>query len=153
MLTVRTTTALPASLPACACSSAPLSAESGLGAVYRDGDCQTVFDHRSETVWLTADGMAIAITASRDSPSGIITQTQPRIDIITDADKASLTVWMKYMQAVDTAAPILSDRKSLHKNPHNSRDCQRNILEAGLLSSAIQSFHPAVLKYQESSFR
>ncbi len=32
-------------------------------------------------------------------------QTQPRIDIITDADKASLTVWMKYMQAVDTAAP------------------------------------------------
>lgn len=74
-------------------------------AVHRYGDCQTVFDHRSETVWFTADGMAIAITASRDYPSGTITQAQPRIDIITDADKASLTVWMKYMQAVDTAAP------------------------------------------------
>jgi len=44
-------------------------------------------------------------TASRDYPSGTITQAQSRIDIITDADKATLTVWMKYMQAVDTAAP------------------------------------------------
>jgi len=35
-------------------------------------------------------------------------QTQLRLDMITDADKASLTAWMKYVQAVqavDTAAP------------------------------------------------
>ncbi|MDN4629107.1 tail fiber assembly protein [Erwinia sp. PsM31] len=143
-------------VPACACSSAPPSAKSGLVAVYRDCGWQTVADHRGETVYSTADGSATAITAPGDYPAGTTTQapatafdkwdggkwvtdsdaqraaavseaeaekaariseansttqawqTQLRLDIITDADKASLTAWMKYVQAVqavDTAAP------------------------------------------------
>ncbi|MCP1438385.1 hypothetical protein J3D56_001821 [Erwinia persicina] len=143
-------------VPACACGSAPPSAETGFVAVYRDGGWQTVADHRGETVWSTADGAATAITVPGDYPAGTTTQapatafdkwdgekwvtdtnaqqaaavqaaeaekaariseantttqawqTQLRLDIITDADKASLTTWMKYVQAVqavDTAAP------------------------------------------------
>ncbi|WP_312045510.1 tail fiber assembly protein [Erwinia sp.] len=143
-------------VPACACSSAPPSAESGLVSVYRDGGWQTVADYRGETVWSTADGTATAITAPGDYPEGTTTQapatvfdkwdgekwvtdgdaqrtaavseaeaekaariseansmtqawqTQLRLDMITDADKASLTAWMKYVQAVqvvDTASP------------------------------------------------
>lgn len=143
-------------VPACACSSAPPSAETGFVSVYRDGGWQTVADHRGETVWSTADGTATAITAPGDYPEGTTTQapatafdkwdgekwvtdsdaqqaaavseaeaekaariseantmtqawqTQLRLDMITDTDKASLTAWMKYVQAVqavDTAVP------------------------------------------------
>ncbi|MFG6076064.1 tail fiber assembly protein [Erwinia sp. OPT-41] len=143
-------------VPACACSSAPPTAEPGFVAVYQDGGWQTVADHQGETVYSTADGTATEITAPGDYPAGTTTQapatafdkwdgekwvtdgdaqqaaavseaevekvariseansmtqawqTQLRLDIITDADKASLTAWMKYVQAVqavDTAAP------------------------------------------------
>ncbi|MGK6329139.1 tail fiber assembly protein [Erwinia sp. DT-104] len=135
-------------VPACACSSAPPSAETGFVSIYRDGGWQTVADHRGETVYFTADGSATAITAPGNYPAGTTTQvpatafdkwdgekwvtdgdaqqaaavseaeaekaariseansttqawqTQLRLDIITDADKASLTAWMKYVQEV-----------------------------------------------------
>jgi len=146
-------------VPACACSSAPPTAEPGFVAVYQDGGWQSVADHRGETVWSTADGSATAITAPGDYPADTTTQapatafdkwdgekwvmdsdaqqaaavseaeaekvariseansmtqawqTQLRLDIITDADKASLTAWMKYVQAVqavDTATPDIA---------------------------------------------
>ncbi len=144
-------------LPACACTVAPPQASAGCVAVYRDGDWQTIADHRGETVYSIADGSKIVISELGDYPeettaiapvtdwdcwdgekwvtdadaqqaaavnsaarekSALISeanditqawQTQLLLGIITDADKVSLTAWMKYIQAVQavdiSAAP------------------------------------------------
>lgn len=138
-------------LPACACLTAPPAAQSGMVAVYQDGNWQSVPDHRGETVYPVSGGAPVKITAPGDYPADTTTQapatnfdkwdgkkwvtdsdaqqqslldaaaseksarvseangitqawqTQLLLGIITDADKALLTSWMKYIQAVQTA--------------------------------------------------
>lgn len=82
----------------------------------------TAFDKWNGEKWVTdSDAQRTAAVseseaekAARISEANNTTQawqTQLRLDIITDADKASLTVWMKYVQAVqaiDTAAPDIA---------------------------------------------
>ncbi|WP_380184625.1 tail fiber assembly protein [Kalamiella sp. sgz302252] len=152
-------------VPACACSSAPPSAETGFVAVYRDGGWQSVADHRGKTVWSTADATATEITVPGDYPAGTTTQapatafdkwdgekwvtdgeaqqaaavseaeaekaariseansttqawqTQLRLDMITDADKITLTAWMKYVQEVQTIKTTNTNNIKWPKKP------------------------------------
>lgn len=137
-------------LPANACTAIPPEAEGGHVAIYIDGSWQVVVDHRGETVYSTADGKMLLVSALGNYPAGTTTlapstdfdkwdgekwvtdteaqraaglqaaesekiariseansvtqawQTQLRLDIINDEDKASLTAWMKYVQSVQS---------------------------------------------------
>jgi len=140
-------------LPANACTAVPPVTEGTHAALYIDGSWQIVADHRGETVYSTADGMAQLVTTLGDYPAGTTKlapatgfdkwdgnkwvtdtetqragliqvaerekiariseannttqawQTQLRLNMITDEDKASLTEWMKYvqiLQAIET---------------------------------------------------
>jgi len=135
-------------LPANACITAPPATDAGRVALYRDGSWLAVADHRGETVYSVADGVAVLIDAPGDYPADTtplkpvtawdkwdgekwvtnpaeekaasikearelqaaliseansITQawqTQLRLEMITDTDKAALMEWMKYVQDV-----------------------------------------------------
>lgn len=74
----------------------------------------TTYDKWDGEKWVTdaAEEKLAAIESAKKQQIGLINeansitqawQTQLRLDIITDADKASLTEWMKYIQAVQSA--------------------------------------------------
>lgn len=76
----------------------------------------TGFDKWDGEKWVTDMGLqqaaAVQAAESEKAASANSTtqawQTQLRLDMITDADKASLIAWMRYVQAVqdvDTATP------------------------------------------------